>query len=106
MKKTVEGVTDHKEDPIAFLQEMEDLQRFYYLNGVIIEQINRAKIIFYWHKVVGDWNPWQQNDQGQNNGALAHDSDELTKRVEALRHRITQKCRVNEQSSPRKDKAE
>lgn len=87
VKKAVEGVTSHREDPERFFEDMENLRRSYHLNGNETQQAWMQAMGTDWHHVRGDWNPLH------NDWILAHDAVELGNRVERLGGRVTARFR-------------
>ncbi|XP_013872263.1 uncharacterized protein LOC106523409 [Austrofundulus limnaeus] len=86
IKKAVAGVTPVKEDVGRFVQDMEGLRLSYHLNGVEVQQVWMTALALDWHHVVADWSP---ND---NTGVpLAHNSQDLKRRVEELIDRTTKR---------------
>lgn len=87
VKKAVEGIPHPREDWTAFETAIGDLRRSYHLNGTETQQVWMTMLGPDWHYVRGDWNP------KDGNNVLAHNSDLLDQRVNALMQRARQRYR-------------
>ncbi|XP_032405803.1 uncharacterized protein LOC116710726 [Xiphophorus hellerii] len=88
IKKALEGITPLKEDVNRFVEDMNNIRESYHLNGNEVQQAWMTALGSDWHHVRGDWTPLLAGNPPQ---VLAHNSNELTNRVNALAARTVQR---------------
>ncbi|XP_023813435.1 uncharacterized protein LOC111947772 [Oryzias latipes] len=85
VKKAVEGVISHRENPQDFHEQMMEVQRAYHLNGIECQQAWMTAMKADWAKVKGNWNPMNDDDPPR---PLPHNSQELIQSLTLLGQRI------------------